>query len=187
MVKKKVPWSRKAENRIISSNYRPIMCLPMRVLTTQIREEIYYSLESCNLFLEEQKVWYKGILETNGLFYTDEHIQKEEKTRKKKKCNHGIDRLEKVHMTWSRKYESENIQNIKTNCKLDHKIYGKLDNGTVGGQSLANIKNIKRQENSLSPRLFDISILPLNYLESECSRMARETGVQSKVGSYQRL
>ena len=39
------------------NNNRPIICQPMmwKILTEQIREEIYYSLTSCRLFPEEQK------------------------------------------------------------------------------------------------------------------------------------
>ena len=48
---------KKKEKKIISSNYRPIKCLSMiwKIVSAQIREEIYYSLEFCGLFLEEQK------------------------------------------------------------------------------------------------------------------------------------
>ena len=40
------------------NNYRPIFCLLMmwKLLTTQIREEIYNPLTGCELFPEEQKV-----------------------------------------------------------------------------------------------------------------------------------
>ena len=38
------------------NNYRPITCLPImwKILTAQVREEIYYSLTSRGLFPEEQ-------------------------------------------------------------------------------------------------------------------------------------
>ena len=41
----------------IPSNYRPITRLHMtwKILIAQIRKEIYYSHESCWLFLDEQK------------------------------------------------------------------------------------------------------------------------------------
>ena len=44
------------------NNYRPITCLPMmwKILTAQIREEIYYSLTSRGLFPDEQKGCRKG-------------------------------------------------------------------------------------------------------------------------------
>ena len=45
-----------------SNNYRPIMCLPViwKILTAQIKEEIYYSLISCGLFPEEGKGMLRG-------------------------------------------------------------------------------------------------------------------------------
>ena len=44
------------------NNYRPITCLPMmwKILTTQIREKIYYSLTSHGLFPDKQKGCRKG-------------------------------------------------------------------------------------------------------------------------------
>ena len=44
------------------NNYRPIICLSMmwKILTTQIREEIYYSLTSRRLLSDEQKGCCKG-------------------------------------------------------------------------------------------------------------------------------
>ena len=40
-----------------SNNYRPITCVQImwKILTAQIRKEIYYSLKSCGIFLKEQK------------------------------------------------------------------------------------------------------------------------------------
>ena len=50
-------------------NYRPIACLPMmwKILTAQIREEIYYSLTRRSLFLEEQKGCRKGSRRHSGV------------------------------------------------------------------------------------------------------------------------
>ena len=44
------------------NNYRPITCLPRmwKILTSQIREKIYYSLTSRRLFPDEQKGCCKG-------------------------------------------------------------------------------------------------------------------------------
>ena len=67
------------------NNYRPITCLPMtwKILTAQIREEIYYSLTSCRLFPKEQKGWRKGSRGTEELLYIDQHILNESKPRQK--------------------------------------------------------------------------------------------------------
>ena len=67
------------------NNYRPITCLPVmwKILTAQIREEIYYSLTSRGLFPEEQKLCRKGSRGTAELLYIDQHILSESKTRRK--------------------------------------------------------------------------------------------------------
>ena len=52
-----------------------------KILTAQIREEIYYSLISCGLFLEAQKGCHKGTRGTGYLLYIGQHILKETKTR----------------------------------------------------------------------------------------------------------
>ena len=67
------------------NNYRPITCLPMmwKVLSAQIREEIYYSLISRRLFPNEQKGCCKGSRGTAELLYIDQHILNESKNRRK--------------------------------------------------------------------------------------------------------
>ena len=83
------------------NNYRPITCLPMmwKILTVQIREEIYYLLTSCGLFLEEQKGCRKGSRGTAELLHIDQRILNESKTRRKNLAMAWID--SKRHMTWS--------------------------------------------------------------------------------------
>ena len=67
------------------NNYRPILCLPMmwKILKSQIREKIYYSLTSCGLFPDEQKECRKGSRGTAELLYIDQPILNENKTRRK--------------------------------------------------------------------------------------------------------
>ena len=67
------------------NNYRPITCLTMmwKILTAQIREEIYYSLTSRGLFPEEQKEYRNGSRRTAALLYIDQNILNESKTRRK--------------------------------------------------------------------------------------------------------
>ena len=71
--------------RTALNNYRPISCLPMmwKILTAQIREEIYYSLTSRSLFPDEQKECCKGSRGTAELRFISQRIQKESKTRRK--------------------------------------------------------------------------------------------------------
>ena len=67
------------------NNYWPITCLPMiwKILTAQIREEIYYTLTSRGLFPDEQKGFRKGSRGTAELLYIDQHILNEGKNRRK--------------------------------------------------------------------------------------------------------
>ena len=75
------------------NNYRPITCLPMmwKILTAQIREEIYHSLTSRGLFPEEQKGCCKGSRGTAELLYIDKHIIDESKKRRKNLAMAWID------------------------------------------------------------------------------------------------
>ena len=65
----------------VPNNYRTITCLPImwKILTAQIREEIYYSLISYGLFFFEQKGCRKGSKGTAELLYIDQHILNERK------------------------------------------------------------------------------------------------------------
>ena len=62
------------------NNYWPITCIPMmrKILTAQIREDIYDSLISRGVFSEEQKGCRKGSRGTGDLLYIDQHILKRE-------------------------------------------------------------------------------------------------------------
>ena len=66
-------------------NDRPITCLPImwKILTAQIRDEIYFSLTNRELFPEEQKGYRKGSKDTAELLYIDQHIVNEIKTSRK--------------------------------------------------------------------------------------------------------
>ena len=70
------------------NNYRPITCLPMmrKILTAQIREEIYYLLISRGLFPNEQKGYRKGSRGIAELLYIDQHILNESKNRRKNRA-----------------------------------------------------------------------------------------------------
>ena len=79
---------------IAPNNYRPITYLPhhmWKILTAQIREEIYYSLASRRLFPDEQKGCHKGSRSTAELLYTDQHILSESKNRQKNLAMAWID------------------------------------------------------------------------------------------------
>ena len=75
------------------NNYRSITCLPMmwKILTAQIKKEIYYSLTSLELFPEEQKGCRKGSRGTAELLYIDQTILNQSKTRRKNLAMAWID------------------------------------------------------------------------------------------------
>ena len=54
-----------------------------KILTAQIRDEIYNSLTSRGLFPDEQKGCCKGSRRTAELLYIDQHILHESKTRRR--------------------------------------------------------------------------------------------------------
>ena len=76
-----------------STNYRFITCLLMiwKILTAQIREQIYYSLISRGIFLNEQKGYRKRNRGMEELLYIDRHILNESKTRRKNLAMAWID------------------------------------------------------------------------------------------------
>ena len=75
------------------NDYRPIPYLPMiwKILTAQIREEIYFSITSHGLFPDEQKGCRKRSISTGELLYFDQHIFNESKTRRKNLAMAWID------------------------------------------------------------------------------------------------
>ena len=83
----------KGRTTLIQKDYRPIMYLPMiwKILTAQIREEIYFSLTSLGMFPEEQKGCHKGSRGRGELLYIDQHNTNESKTRRKNLAMAWID------------------------------------------------------------------------------------------------
>ena len=61
----------------------PKMSMMKKILTAQIRKEIYYLLASPGLLPEEQKGCRKGSRATAELLYIDQHILNKNKTRRK--------------------------------------------------------------------------------------------------------
>ena len=73
------------KGKTFPNNYRAITCLPMmwKILTAQIREEIYNSLISHGLFPEEEKGCRKWTKKTGEILLIAQHILKESKIRPK--------------------------------------------------------------------------------------------------------
>ena len=88
-------WITKAKTNLIKkdtvkgaalTNYRPIMCLPMmwKILMAQIREKIYYSLISREIFLDKQKGCRKRTRGTEDLYIQINTSSTKVKTKRKK-------------------------------------------------------------------------------------------------------
>ena len=145
-----------------------------KILTAQIREEIYYSLKSHGLFSDEQKGCCKGSRGTAELLYIDQHILNESKTRRKNLAITWIDYKKAYDMvphSW--------IINSLTMYKISHEVINFIDKTmktwrvelTAGGRRLAEAKIQKGifQGDSLSPSLFIIAMMPLNHILRKCT------------------
>ena len=114
------------------NNYRPITYLSMmrKILTAQIREEIYYSLTSHGLFLEERKVYRKGSRSTAELLYLDQQIRNECKTRWKNLAMACIDfkkAYDMVPQNWI--INCLKMYKISDEVKLFREKHENLENG----------------------------------------------------------
>ena len=157
------------------NNYKSITCLPMtwKILSSQIKEKIYYSLTSRRLFPDEQKGGLKGSRGTAELLYIDQHILNESKTRRKNLAMAWIDfekAYDMVPQCWI-------IQCLKM-YKVSHEVINFFEKTmktwkvelTAGGRSLAETK-IQRgifQGDALSHLQFIIAIIPLNHIPRKC-------------------
>ena len=174
---------------IAPNKYRPINCLPMmgKIITAQIREEIYYSLTSCSLFPEEQKGCRKGSRGTAELLYTDQHILNESKTRRKNLALSWIDfkkTYDMVPQSWIincfKMYKIPDevinfIEKTMKTCKVEL---------TAGGRSLAEAK-IQRgisQGDALSTLLFMIAMMWLKkHIFRKCTAEYKLSRSQEKI------
>ena len=115
------------------NNNRPIMYLPMtwKILTAQIKEDIYYSLTSHGLYPEEQKRCRRGSRGTGEFLYRDQHILNESKTRRKNLAMAWIDNkkaYKTVPQSWIKKLP-ENVQNIRWSHKFYRENHENLESG----------------------------------------------------------
>ena len=173
------------------NNYRLITCLPMmwKILTTQIREEMYYSLISRGLFPEEQKWCCKGNRRTKELLHIDQHILNESKTRRK---NLAMDRVDSkkaydiVPESWIsysiKMYEipDKDIQFIAKNMEI-----WRVESMTEG-KSLVEVK-IKRgifQGDAISPLLFVITMMPLKQIHRKFTAGYKPSKSQEKINHF---
>ena len=151
------------------NNYRPITCLPnlWKILTAQVREEVYYSLTSREFFTEEQKNCRKGSRGITELLYIDQHILNESKTRGKNLAMTWID--SKGHMIWL----------CLKICKISLEVINFIEKTmktwrvelTAEGRSLAEAK-IHRgifQGDALPLLLFIVAMMPLTHILRKCT------------------
>ena len=155
----------------IASNYRPITCLPLmwKILTGQIAERIYMSMDRRGLLPEEQKGCRIGTKGANDLLYIDQMILKEVRKRRKNIAMGWIDYKKAYDMiphSWIleclRMFKiSEPVVKFIGNSMEDWKV-----DLTAAGDKLAEV-GIKRgifQGDSLSPLLFVLTMIPLNRI-----------------------
>ena len=174
--------------RTAPNHYRPITCLPMmwKILTAQIREEIYYSLTSHRLFPEEQKGCRRGSRGTGELLYIDQHILNESKIRRKNLAMAWIDNKKAYDMV-----PQSQIINCLKMYKISHEVINFIEKTmktwkvelTAGGISLAETK-IQRgifQGDTLSPLLFIIAMMPLNHILRKCTARYKLSRSQEKI------
>ena len=171
------------------NNYRVITCLPMmcKILTAQIREEIYYSLTSRGLFPDKQKGCRKGSRGTAELPYIDQHILNESKNRWKTLAMAWIDNkkaYDMVPQSW--------IINCLKMYKISHVVINFIEKKymknwrvelTAEGKSLAERK-IQRcifQEDALSLLLFIIAMMSLNHILRKCTAGYKLSRLQEKI------
>ena len=173
------------------NNYRPITCLPMmwKILTAQMREEIYYFLTSRGLFPEEQTGCCKGFRGTAELLYIDQHILNESKTRRKNLAMVWIDYKKTYYMvphSW--------ITNSLKMYKISDEVINFIDKTiktwtvelTAGRRRLAEAK-IQRgifHGDALSTLLFLIAMMPLNHILRKCTAGYKLSRSQEKVNHF---
>ena len=140
-----------------------------KILTAQIREEIYYSLISRGLFSNEQKGFRKGSRGTAELLYIDQHILNESKNRRKNLVMAWIDHKKAYDMV-PQSWIINCLKIYKTSHETINFIEKAIKNWRVeliaGGKILAETK-IQRgifQGDALSPQLFIIAMMPLNQM-----------------------
>ena len=157
-----------------------------KILTAQIKEEIYHSLTSRRLFPDEQKGCRKGSRGTAELLYLDKHILDESKTGGKNLAMAWIDYKKAYDMV----PHSWIINSLKM-YKISDEVINFIDKAmetwrvelTAGGRKLAEAK-IQRgifQGDALSPLLFIIAMMPLNHILRKCTAGYKLGRSQEKV------
>ena len=97
-----------------------------KIVTAQIREEIYYLLIYCGWFQEEQKGYFNWNRHIGEQLYTDQHIFNECKARRKN--SYGKDWLQRS--IWYDPTNQDNKLSQNVQDRQIHKLsYGMMENG----------------------------------------------------------
>ena len=132
-----------------------------KILTIQIRGEIYYLLRSHRLFPKGQKGRHRGTRETSDLLYIGQHIVKKNKVKQKD-----------LAMMWIeyKKADDIDLQTWIIDCLKMYKISEKVIKFIMETMKKWNLQQevkIQRgifQGDMLLPLLCVIAIMPLNYI-----------------------
>ena len=140
-----------------------------KILTAQIKEEIYYSLTSRGFFPEEQKGCRKGFRGTAEFLYIDQHILNGSKARRKNLAIAWID-YKKAHDMVPQSW----IINCLKMFKIADEVIDFIEKTiktmrvelTAGGRSLAETKSQRGifREDALSSLLFIIAMMPRSHI-----------------------
>ena len=157
-----------------------------KILTAQIREKIYDSLTSRGLFPDEQKGCREGSSKTSELFYIDQHILNESKTRRKNLAMGWIDYKKAYDML----PQSWILHSLKM-YKISHEVINFIEQTmrtwrvelTAGGRSIAETKNQRGifQGDALLPLLFIIAMMALNHILRKCAAGYTLSRSQEKI------
>ena len=155
----------------VASKYRPITCFPLmwKLLTGVIADQIYVHSDQEKLLPEEQKGCRKGSRGTNDLLYIDRAVIKEVKSRNKNLAMAAIDykkAYDLVPHSWIKEClylfgVAENIKSLIANSMEKWKLILCLGNSELGE---VEIKRGIFQEDSLSPLVFVLALIPLSFI-----------------------
>ena len=155
----------------VASNYRPLTCLPLtwKLLTGVIADQINAHLDQEKLLPEEQKGCRKGTRGTNDLLDIDRAVIKEVKSKNNNLAMAWIDYKKVYDMVphlWIIECldlfgVAENIKSLLVNSMEKWKVMLCSGNSELGE---VEIKQGIFQEDSLSPLVFVLALIPLSLI-----------------------